>query len=242
MCIRDRGMVDEDDREPQWVRACAAALSALHAASTNEEGALEAYYLVQGAQAPQDSGDPKNPNPEHTEALESMAAMQPVLRALLDAGVTPECFAQEGKCQGFFRTAETCLVLEAAVEADGAVCDAKWRVVFSGALADAPTPTESPGLTRRNVARFFECLAQLEGAGPAAERFLCTILQEDHEMLVADQQKAIRLDFVFTALLFAFENKFAPHPAAKVAKLALEVLDQSTLGCLLYTSPSPRDS
>lgn len=40
-------VIDEDDRELEWQNSSAAALSALHAASLLEEGAVAAYYAAQ---------------------------------------------------------------------------------------------------------------------------------------------------------------------------------------------------
>jgi len=113
---------------------------------------------------------------------------------------------------------------------DAQVSSAVWRVLFSGAVAEAPKPAEAPGLNRRNVMTVFDCFELLESAAEAAERALCQVLEEDQDLLVPEPRKAIRLDFVFNLLHFCWEHGFSPHQASKCAKLGLSVLDQSTLG------------
>ena len=43
----DAPVIDEDDRETDWQSSSTAALSALHAASLLEEGAVDAYFTAQ---------------------------------------------------------------------------------------------------------------------------------------------------------------------------------------------------
>merc|ERR1712166_610184 len=201
---RFRGRMDPDAAEAEWTRAAVMTLKELHAATTLEEGAVEKYYQMQGLEHPEDSGDPKKPNPEYVEAAEKVKAMESVLAPLVD--VAPEMFVAKPTVQAYFK---------------------------HGAAADAPAPQDVPGLIHRNVAKFNECLKQLHGGAQAAQSCLCIMLEEDEYTLVAEQRRGIRVDFVFALLYLADRLGVTTRAAVKVVKLGLDVLDKSTLGAWL---------
>merc|ERR1712166_1060405 len=226
-----RGM-DPDAAEAEWTRAAVMTLKELHAATTLEEGAVEKYYQMQGLEHPEDSGDPKKPNPEYVEAAEKVKAMESVLAPLVD--VAPEMFVAKPTVQAYFKHEGACLFFETATPDSGLPADdSKWTLKFHGAAADAPAPQDVPGLIHRNVAKFNECLKQLHGGAQAARSCLCIMLEEDEYTLVAEQRRGIRVDFVFALLYLADQLGVTTRAAVKVVKLGLDVLDKSTLGAWL---------
>merc|ERR1712166_255001 len=226
-----RGM-DPDAAEAEWTRAAVMTLKELHAATTLEEGAVEKYYQMQGLEHPEDSGDPKKPNPEYVEAAEKVKAMESVLAPLVD--VAPEMFVAKPTVQAYFKHEGACLFFETATPDSGLPADdSKWTLKFHGAAADAPAPQDVPGLIHRNVAKFNECLKQLHGGAQAAQSCLCIMLEEDEYTLVAEQRRGIRVDFVFALLYLADQLGVTTRAAVKVVKLGLDVLDKSTLGAWL---------
>jgi len=224
--------MDPDAAEAEWTRAAVMTLKELHAATTLEEGAVEKYYQMQGLEHPEDSGDPKKPNPEYVEAAEKVKAMESVLAPLVD--VAPEMFVAKPTVQAYFKHEGACLFFETATPDSGLPADdSKWTLKFHGAAADAPAPQDVPGLIHRNVAKFNECLKQLHGGAQAAQSCLCIMLEEDEYTLVAEQRRGIRVDFVFALLYLADQLGVTTRAAVKVVKLGLDVLDKSTLGAWL---------